>query len=96
MHQEDHVVCPRIGIAQFSQLLVDPGFLCFEMLDDLEIELNLASGQFTELLLIPPGLILISQQLAIRRIKIEALDDAVQAILGHGDLFSQTPAERDQ
>ena len=79
LHQEDHLIRPGLDIAQFSQFLIDFGFLRFQMGDDLEIELHLETSQFAEFLFIPPGLVLLRQQVAFRWFQIEALDHAVQA-----------------
>jgi hypothetical protein len=62
----------------------------------LQIALHLKVCQFAEFLLLPPGPVLVCQQASFWRLEIEALHDAMQAILGHRELLGEPPAEGDQ
>ena len=84
LHQVDHLIGPGLGVAQFGQFLVDLGFLGFQLGDDLQVELYLETSQFAEFLFIPPGLVLIGQQVAFRGRQVEALEHAMQAVLPKG------------
>lgn len=95
LHKEDSEVCSGLGIAELGEFLVDDGLLGFKVSNDFKIELNLKVSQIAELLLRPPGLVFVSQQFALRRDEIEALNNTVKTIFGHGELLADARAKGD-
>ena len=96
LHKEDHVVGPGVAVAEAGQFLMDGFFVCGEMLKNEQILLDLKVHHGGEILLLPPGEIDFREKRALRGYQVEAVDETVQAVLGHGDLFMDTPAMGDQ
>jgi len=96
LHEEDHIISPGLAVAQAGQLLMNGFFMSGEMFKDEQILVNLKADDGRELLMLPPGAIIFGEKRAIRGNEIKAVDEAVQAVLGHGDLFMDAPSVRDQ
>ncbi len=96
LHEKDHIFSPRIAITKAGQFLMDGFFVSSQMSQDEQVLLDLKAHHRREILLLPPGEVLFGEKLAFGWDEIEAVDETVQTVLGHGDLLVDTPAMRDQ
>lgn len=71
-------------------------FVSGEMFKDEQVLLDLDADDRGKILLLPPGTVIFREEFAFRGDQIETVDEALQAVLCHGDLLVKTPAMGDQ
>ena len=84
LQEEDGIRRPGLGVAQFSQFLIDGCFSFFQMSEDLQVMLDLKLDQIGEGLLVPPACVLLGPELALGWGQVEALDVTLEAVLPKG------------